>query len=153
MKRQMRDKLTRREMIALSGGLAACSSAAAAPVASAAARNAAAQKESNSSAVFKVVRPIGDITVKPITQPPRLGTLNGKTVCMVINGSFKSWVVAPVIEDLLKKKYPTIKVVPFSEMPRSQKAPAVGTTTPETDALIAALKKNSCQAVITGNGG
>jgi hypothetical protein len=152
MKRQMRDKLTRREMIALSGGLAACSSAEAAPVASSAAR-VAAQKESKSSAVFKVVRPTGDVTVKPITQPPRLDTLNGKTVCMVINGSFKSWVVAPVIEDLLKKKYPTIKVVPFSEMPRSQKAPAVGTTTPETDALIAALKKNSCQAVITGNGG
>jgi hypothetical protein len=154
MKRQMSEKLSRRELLKLSGGLAACSSAAAAQVPTSVSRTAATPTESKgSSELFKVVRPTGDVTVQPITQAPRLDTLNDKTVCMVINGSFKSWVTAPVIEDLLKKKYRTIKVIPFSKMPRSQKAPARGTTTPETDALIAALKQNGCQALVSGNGG
>ena len=155
MKRQTSEKLTRREMLKLSGGLTACATAATAtpvspPIAPAVARQA---QSKDLSSVYKVVRPTGDVTVQPIIQAPRLGTLDGKTVCMVINGSFKSWVTAPVIENLLKKRYPTVKVMPAAEMPRSQNAPAWGTTTPEADAMIAALKQKECQAVISGNGG
>ena len=105
------------------------------------------------SAVYKVVRPTGDEAVKMITQAPRLDTLEGKTICMAINGSFKSYVTSPVIEDLIRKKYPSLKVIPAAEMPRSRRAPAAGTTDPGTDAMIAALKQKGCQAVISGNGG
>ncbi len=159
MKRQK--QLKRRQMLKLSGAVAAGSmlggralgvtpTSLPPQVAPASALPTGAQEV---SPVYKVVRPTGDVVVQMITQAPRLDTLEGKTICLAINGSFKSYVTSPVIENLIRQKYPTSKVIPAAEMPRSQKAPASGTTTPQTDAMIAALKQKGCQAVISGNGG
>ncbi len=154
MRRGMGKKVTRREIIKWSSGLAACASS----LSPALSRSAFGSTSSGATAeepspVYKVVRPTGDVTVRMITQAPRLGTLDGKTICIVINGSFKSVVTAPLIETLLRNKYPSAKIIPYTEMPRAQKAPAPGTTTKETDALMAALKEKGCQAIISGNGG
>jgi hypothetical protein len=100
-----------------------------------------------------VVSPLGDETVEEITMAPRLDTLAGKTICLVANGSFKSNVTLSVIAALLTKAYPTAKVVPYTEMPRSFRAPAPGETTPERTALEAAFRERGCDAVISGNGG
>ena len=101
----------------------------------------------------KVLGPLGDETVEDITMAPRLDSLEGKTICLVANGSFKSNVTLSVIAELLSKKYPTAKLIPYTEMPRSFKAPAPGTTTKERTALEAAFREKGCDAVITGNGG
>lgn len=102
---------------------------------------------------LKVLSPLGDETVEDITMAPRLDSLEGKTFCLVANGSFKSNVTLSVIAELLSKKYPTAKLIPYAEMPRSFKAPAPGTTTTERTALEAAFRDRGCDAVITGNGG
>jgi hypothetical protein len=102
---------------------------------------------------LKVVSPLGEVTIEERTMVPRLDTLDSKTICLLWNGSFKSSLTLSVIAELLIKKYPTVKVIPYTEMPRSFKAPAPGTITPERVALAATFKEKGCDAVISGNGG
>ena len=102
---------------------------------------------------YSVVRPTGDVVHPMIKQAPRLDTLEGKTICMTSNEGFKAHVTFPVIEDLLRKKYPNLTLIPPTDMPRAVKPPAVGAADADTDAMIAALKQKGCQAVISGNGG
>ena len=102
---------------------------------------------------MKVVSPLGEVTIEERTMVPRLDTLEGKTICLTWNGSFKSNLTFSVIAQLLSEKYPTVKVIPYTEMPRSLKAPPPGTTSPERAALVNAFKEKGCDAVISGNGG
>jgi hypothetical protein len=102
---------------------------------------------------YKVVSPIGERHVEMITMPPRLDTLEGKTVCELWNESFKADVTFPVIRESLKKKYPGIKVVPYTEMPKHHLMENPGVTNAESEALIAALKEKGCDAVVSGNAG
>lgn len=115
--------------------------------------NQVSKQESLKGADFKVVSPLGEETVEEVTMVPRLDTLEGKTICLTWNGSFKSNVTLPIIAELLSKKYPTAKVIPYTEMPRSFRAPAPGTITSEREALAATFKEKGCNAVISGNGG
>ena len=39
---------------------------------------------------LKVVSPLGEVTIEERTMVPRLDTLEGKTICLTWNGSFKS---------------------------------------------------------------
>jgi hypothetical protein len=110
-------------------------------------------QESLKDASLKVVSPLGEVTVEEQNMVPRLDMLEGKTICFTWNRSFKSNVTLSVIAESLLKKYPTAKVIPYTEMPRSFKAPAPGTTSPEQIALATAFKEKGCDAVISGNGG
>jgi hypothetical protein len=105
------------------------------------------------SAGFKVVSPLGDTTVEERAMAPRLDTLEGKTICLIWNGAFKSNVTLSEVAGLLTKKYPTARVISYTDMPKSSKAPAPGATDPDQLALLAAFKKYKCDAVISGNGG
>ena len=105
------------------------------------------------SAALKVESPLGDETVEKITMASRLDSLDGKTIALVANGSFKSNVTLSVIAELLSKTFTTAKVIPYTEMPRSFIVPPPGTTTAERTALEVAFKEKGCDAVITGNGG
>ena len=66
---------------------------------------------------------------------------------------FRADVTLSAIADLLRKNYPKVKVIPYTEMPESFKAPPPGTSTPEREALVAAFRKEGCDAIISGNGG
>jgi hypothetical protein len=103
--------------------------------------------------VYKVVSPLGESTAKTTAMAPRLDTLDGKTVCMVWNYAFKADVTLPAIAEELKKKYPGIKIVPYTAMPLAPLPEAPGTPKKESEALQAAYKAKGAQAVIAGNGG
>lgn len=105
------------------------------------------------TAELKVVSPLGETTIEERAMAPRLDTLEGKTIGLIWNGAFKSNVTLSVIADSIRSKYPTARVIPYTDMPKSSKAPAPGTTDPDQLALVAALKKKGCDAVISGNGG
>ena len=102
---------------------------------------------------LKVVSPLGEATVEETAMAPRPDTLDGKTICLIWNGAFKSNITLSVIAGLLREKFPTARVISYTEMPKSSKAPAPGTTDPEKTALLAAFRENHCDAVISGNGG
>jgi hypothetical protein len=110
-------------------------------------------KEGSVLAEYDVVSPIGKSHVKQITQAPRLQTLAGKTIAVVSDNVFKSWITAPLVEKLLKEKYPTAKVIPDTELKEVGLYPAPGTSSAALEAFVKALKANHVDAVITGNGG
>jgi hypothetical protein len=84
---------------------------------------------------------------------PRLDTLAGKTVGLVWNRSFKADVTLPAIGAELKKRYPGVKIVPYSALPVAPLPEPPGGPGKEADALRAAFKAKGCDAVIAGNGG
>jgi hypothetical protein len=48
---------------------------------------------------------------------PRLADLNGKTIGEISNGLWESDRIFPRIRDLLQKRFPDIKFVPYTELP------------------------------------
>ena len=94
MKRENK-KLSRREMLKSSGGMAAGSLLGAAVVGRETA--VAQKKQQQGEPTFKVVSPIGESLIKMITMSPRLDTLDGKTICLSTNRLFKYEVTFPVI--------------------------------------------------------
>jgi hypothetical protein len=102
---------------------------------------------------YAVVSPLGRRDAQWIDMAPRLDTLEGKTVCELWNQSFKSNITFPVIREMLRQKYPGVKIVPYTEMPPHHMLENPGVTNAASEALIAALKAKQCDAVISGNGG
>lgn len=109
--------------------------------------------EPSAEPVYKVVSPLGESAVKMIAMAPRLDTLAGKTVCMVWNGAFKSHVTLPAIGESLKKQYPDVKIVSYTDMPEAFMPEPPGAPRKQSEALQALYKEKGCDAVISGNGG
>jgi hypothetical protein len=100
-----------------------------------------------------VIKPIGKETVKKATTAPRPSTLNGKTVVEIWNEDFKGNIMFPMYRELLKKRYPGVKIVPYTDVPV---AALKGTPAYQREVLaniVAAVKAHGADAVITGNGG
>jgi hypothetical protein len=102
---------------------------------------------------YEVVSPAAERSIDMIAMAPRLDTLEGKTVCELWNESFKSDVTFTAIRELLKKNYPGIKVIPYTEMPKHHAMEDQGATNKGSEELIAALKEKHADAVISGNAG
>lgn len=104
---------------------------------------------------WKVVSPVGEnVTEKTTPLAPRPDTLNGKTVCEIWNGGFKADVMFPIVEKMLKERYPGVTVIPYTEFPAVTIASLESSKKAGTlEAVRAALVQKSCDAVITGNGG
>ena len=103
--------------------------------------------------VYEVVSPQGEAVVAITTMAPRLDTLEGKTIGELWNGGFRGDESFPIIEKLLRERYPTVKFIPYTEFPLS----TIASLHPEKKektlaALRAELKEKACDAVITGNG-
>jgi hypothetical protein len=101
---------------------------------------------------IEVVSPAGIEVVKRRGASPRVADLNGKTVCEVWNGVFKGDQTFPVIRKLLAQKYPSIKIIPYTEFPHMP-----GGDNPreqrERARLVARLAtEKGAHALISGNG-
>src|ERR1035437_4856318 len=107
------------------------------------------------SETLRVVSPSGEqLASSAGAATSSLDTLNGKTIGEVWNGSFEGQVSFPIIRELLKKRFPGVKVIPYSEFPLFP----VTSLSPQRkaenlEALRVALAAKKCDAVITGNGG
>lgn len=107
------------------------------------------------SETLRVVGPAGEqLAGSASTATSSLDTLNGKTIGEVWNGSFEGQVSFPIIRELLKKRFPGVNIVPYSEFPLFP----VTSLSPQRkaenlEALRVALAAKKCDAVITGNGG
>ena len=100
-----------------------------------------------------VISPTGSESVKKTTLAPRLDTLNGKTVCEVWNEDFKGDIMFPMYRELLRERFPDVKIAPYTELPS---AVLKGTPTYQREVLqqiIASAKEKGCDALISGNGG
>lgn len=104
---------------------------------------------------LNVVSPLGEsVTDKTTPLSPRLDTLNGKTVCEIWNGGFKADVMFPIIEKMLRERYPDVRTIPYTEFPTVNIFSLEASKRDATlEAVRTALLAKGCDAVITGNGG
>ncbi len=104
-------------------------------------------------AVYEVVSPLGEPVMTRITMAPRLNTLEGKTICEVWNGGFRGDESFPVIEKMLRERYPAVKLIPYTEFPLVSIASLHPEKKEKTlEDLRAKIKEKGCDAAIIGNG-
>lgn len=112
------------------------------------------QGTAKNTAEYEVISPEGKSTIKMITMAPRLDTLEGKTIGFATNRLFKYEVTFPAIEMMLMQKYPTAKVVPYTEFHSIRtNEMAADVRTKVVDDLGTEFVAKGCDAVIAGNGG
>ena len=101
---------------------------------------------------YSVVWPRGTSSAEQVYQGPRLDTFEGKTICLMAIGAFRTDETMPVLETALKEQYPNAKVIPYTEFPlyRPTKLYYPGNY---RDAVSKAILAKGCNAVIAGNGG
>ena len=86
-------------------------------------------------------------STEPSLYAPRLGDLNGKTVGEISNGEHGGWEVNrtfALIRESLKKRFPDIKIIPFTEFPS-------GVAGIDADNIGDIVAAKGCDAVIGGN--
>jgi len=103
-------------------------------------------------AAIEVVSPAGQPTVAARGTAARLPDLNGKRIGEIWNGVFKGDQTFPLVREALRRRYPGIVIVPYTEFPH-----VAGDDRPNAQAavgreLAALAKSKHCDAVISGNG-
>ena len=106
----------------------------------------------NKNPEYAVVSPVGMSSVEMISQAPRLGTLEGKTIA-VVGVSFMTHVTHPEIKNLIKQHYPTARVILLEEIGIAGPYPAPGVTRKAKEEFQTKLIEMKVDAVISGNGG
>ena len=98
---------------------------------------------------YQVVWPLGKLAYQNMTLKPRIPDLNGKTICELSDYSFRGEEIFPVIREALRKIYPDIKFVEYTQFGNTHGASEaeVIRTLPTT------LKEHGCDGVISGVGG
>lgn len=100
-----------------------------------------------------VISPIGGETVGKTGLAARPASLNGKTVGEIWNEDFKGDVMFPAYRELLKQRYPDIKIVPYTELPHGVLKGTPAYQREVIGQIARALKDKGVDAVISGNGG
>ncbi len=94
---------------------------------------------------LEVFNPTGTVETT-YSHAPRLDTLARKTICELWNGVFRGEEIFPIMRESLKKQFPGIKIIPYTEFP-------IGTVPIDTDETADLVKKRGCQGVIVGSAG
>ncbi|MFH1486676.1 MAG: hypothetical protein ABIH46_11450 [Chloroflexota bacterium] len=101
--------------------------------------------------MYDVLSPLGEPAIEEGPAAPLISDLTGKTVCEVWNGSFKGNVLFPILRELLQKRYPGIKIIPYTEFPLQR---VIGTTQEilgRVETAVALAKEKGCDAMITAS--
>ncbi len=99
---------------------------------------------------MEVYNPGGAVQVTNV-HAPRLDTLKGKTIGEVTNGKYQFDRTFPVLREVLKKRFPDAKIIPYTEFPIGLYPGGGGSVDPENIGELA--KEKGCDCVIVGNAG
>lgn len=100
-----------------------------------------------------VISPVGGETVGKTGLAARPAGLNGKTIGEIWNEDFKGDVMFPAYRELLKQRYPDVKIVPYNELPHGVLKGTPAYQREVIEQIARALKDKRIDAVISGNGG
>jgi len=102
---------------------------------------------------IEAVSPLGIPVVTGHKLSARLDTLAGKTIGETYNESFKGEYMFPVYRELLRERFPGVKIIPYTEFPVSlwKGTPAYQRQKALEVARLA--KERGCDVLISGNGG
>jgi hypothetical protein len=105
------------------------------------------------SGKMRVINPLGKAIVKKGEKAARLDTLDGKTVCEIWNGMFKGDILFPIINRMLKERYPGVKIIPYSDFTEPSLSSMAQERQKETlEAIQREVLNKNCDAIITGTG-
>ncbi|MBI4334684.1 MAG: hypothetical protein HY673_25805 [Chloroflexi bacterium] len=90
-----------------------------------------------------VDNPTGPVEITEL-HAPRLDSLAGKTVCEISNDKWEIERVFGRVRELLRQRYPGIKIIPYTEFPQ-------GTHEIQTDEIARLVREKGGQAAIVGN--
>ena len=99
---------------------------------------------------LKVYKPIGAIETKQ-RFADRLPDLNGKTICELSNGAFEAARIFPFMREVLEKKFPNVKIVPYTEFPNGRGSKGGGSYAIDDERIVEMVRARGGDAVITGN--
>jgi len=102
---------------------------------------------------LSVISPIGAEAVEQKNLAKRLDTLNGKVVAEVWNEDFKGDIMFPIYRELLKERFPDVKIIPYTDVPYASLKGTPSYQRKVLDEIIHVLREKGADAVITGNGG
>jgi len=91
---------------------------------------------------LEVYDPTGAIEVTE-QHAPRLADLSGKTICELSDRVWEDYRTFPLIRELLQKRFPDAKIIPYTESPNVYGV--------EAEVLSKVVKEKGCDAVIVGN--
>ena len=74
---------------------------------------------------------------------PRLADLSGKTICELSDRVWEDFRTFPLIRELLQKRFPDAKIIPYTEFPSTYGVRA--------EVLSQVLNEKGCDAAIVGN--
>ncbi len=100
-----------------------------------------------------VISPIGLPRTQSTGIAARLDSLDGKTIGEVYNHHFKGDQMFGLYREMLKQRYPGVRVVPYTEMPASFVGGDVAYHRRVAQEVAAAAKEKGIDALIIGNGG
>ena len=101
--------------------------------------------------IYDVVSPVGKLRAEQIAaSSPRIPDINGKTICQVWNGRFQADKVFSVLSELLKKRFPSIRIIPWTDLPTVSFYRDQDKTLED---LREAYLRTGCDAVIASTGG
>ena len=95
---------------------------------------------------LRVSNPTGVLETS-VVHADRLDTLDGKTICELSNGSWQFDRIFPFVREQLKKQYPTVKILPYTEVIGKR------SDMENLEYVGKVLKEKGCQAVIAGMAG
>jgi hypothetical protein len=97
--------------------------------------------------ILEMLDPNGSVEVTYL-HASRLPDLEGKVICELSARKWEAGRTFPALRELLKKRFPTTRILPFTEFPQG---PEIGGIDDDKTAELVASK--GCQAVILGNAG
>ncbi|HEX5370121.1 MAG TPA: hypothetical protein VFY10_11955 [Dehalococcoidia bacterium] len=100
-----------------------------------------------------VLSPIGLPRAQVKGIAPRLDSLDGKTIGEVYNHHFKGDQMFGLYRELLKQRYPGVRIIPFTELPASFVGGDPATHRRVAQEVARVAKEKGCDALIAGNGG
>jgi len=100
-----------------------------------------------------VISPLGLPGTPNQAIAPRLDSLAGKTIGEVYNHHFKGDQMFALYRQLLKQRYPGVRIVPYTELPASFVGGDSAYHRRVAQEVAARAKEKGCDALITGNGG
>ncbi|MFC1861813.1 hypothetical protein ACFLT4_05815 [Chloroflexota bacterium] len=96
-----------------------------------------------SGVALELYDPTGTIEIIQL-HAPRLADLRGKTICELSYYKWETVRTFPAIRELLLKRFPDVKIIPYSEFP-------VLSIYQDETALRQLLSEKGCEGVIVGN--
>ena len=99
------------------------------------------------------ISPIGLPRTQDTGIAPRLASLEGMTIGEVYNHHFKGDQMFGLYRELLKQRFPGVRIIPYTELPASFVGGDPATHRRVAQEVATRAKEMGCNALITGNGG